>query len=539
MRAAAWVFAFAAVAGGVVWLLVSRRSDAGADRHARRPDGRHRSGRHRQSGAGAGGGRRLALSSPRDRDAAARWAFASAMLAADYGVDTSRETADALGRVSATAPPDAASVIAAAARALDRLHAGDREAAGRLAAEGAGEATDLPHPLYALGRARARNGDLAGSARALEAAMIRAPAFAAARAAWAEVELDLGDAKTAGATLQALLAQAPRDMRVALMLNEAQAALGEPATGPTAADCPTERWLPPAILASCTLGARRALAATVPRLQARALADTAAGMVPDQPRLLARTALALCQLGAVDRAAALVERARRSMAPGAPSLAWAEAAVALGRGRAGTLPAGPRPADPEIRLLVARASLAAGGIGALSAALDELGAAARAHDVDLAALAGLRPENANAARAAGDDPVRAYRRRPARAPRRQARRRGRAPALRAVRARRRLPRRRRIPRHLARAQAEARTVRVRGAPRRELRLREPTQGWRARALLMRGRVANDLARSPNRRRPRRAGRPRRARGRARCLRRPAGSGRNRSSASCRRARRRG
>src|SRR2546428_403183 len=137
MRAAAWVFAFAAVAGGVVWLLVSRRSDAGTDR-----------------------------------------------LLADLTADIDRGGVADLGRAQA------------------------------------------------VGRARARNGDLAGSARALEAAMIRAPAFAAARAAWAEVELDLGDAKTAGATLQALLEQAPRDVRVAMMLNEAQAALGEPATGP-------------------------------------------------------------------------------------------------------------------------------------------------------------------------------------------------------------------------------------------------------------------------------------------------------------------
>ena len=57
---------------------------------------------------------------------------------------------------------------------------------------------------------------------------------------------------------------------------------------------------------------------------------------------------------------------------------------------------------------MARASLAAGGVGALSAALDELGAGARAHDVDLAALARLRREPRDAARAAGDDPVRAF-----------------------------------------------------------------------------------------------------------------------------------
>ena len=408
MRAAAWVFAFAAVAGAVVWVLVSRRSDAGSERLLADLTADIDRGGVADLGRAQAVGRRLAFSNPRDRDAAARWAFASAMLASDYGVETSRETADALGRVAATAPPDAASVIAAAARALDRLHAGDREAAGRLASESAGEDTDLPHPLYALGRARARNGDMAGAARALQAAMIRAPAFAPARVAWAEVELDLGDAKTAGGTFQALLAQAPRDVRVGLLLNEAQAALGEPATGPISGECPTDRWLPPAILAGCTLGRATRARRDGARIQARALAETAAGMVPDEPRLLARTALALTQLGAVDRAAGLVERARRSMAPGAPALAWADAAVSLGRGRAGTLPAGARPADPETRLLFARESLAAGGAGALAAALDELGPAARAHDVDLATFAALRPENARAAPAAGDDPVRAY-----------------------------------------------------------------------------------------------------------------------------------
>jgi hypothetical protein len=208
--------------------------------------------------------------------------------------------------------------------------------------------------------------------------------------------------------VQALLAQSPKDVRLALMLNEAEAALGEPATGPVAADCPTERWLPPAILATCTLGHATRARRNGARMQARALAETVAGMAPDEPRLLARAALALSQLGAVDRAAALVERARRSMSPAAPALAWANAAIALGRGRADALPPGARPADPEIRLLVARSSLAAGGLGALSAALDELGSAARDHDVDLAAFARLRPDSPSAGRAGVDDPVRAF-----------------------------------------------------------------------------------------------------------------------------------
>ncbi|HXU01351.1 MAG TPA: hypothetical protein VN903_10180, partial [Polyangia bacterium] len=53
-------------------------------------------------------------------------------------------------------------------------------------------------------------------------------------------------------------------------------------------------------------------------------------------------------------------------------------------------------------------SLAAGGVGALAAALDELGPGARAHDVDLATLAGLRPDSPPTARPAAEDPVRAY-----------------------------------------------------------------------------------------------------------------------------------
>ena len=96
------------------------------------------------------------------------------------------------------------------------------------------------------------------------------------------------------------------------------------------------------------------------------------------------------------------------MAAGAPALAWADAAVSLGRGRAGALPAGARPADSEVRLLAARTSLTAGGVGALSAALDALGPEARARDADLAELARLRHAPAAAAPAAGDNPVRAF-----------------------------------------------------------------------------------------------------------------------------------
>src|SRR5215510_11007350 len=106
MRAAVWVFAFAAVAGGAVWLFVSRRSDAGSERLLADLAADIDRGGVADLGRAQAVGRRLAFSSPRDREVAARWAFASAMLAADYGVDTSRETADALTRFGAAAPTD-------------------------------------------------------------------------------------------------------------------------------------------------------------------------------------------------------------------------------------------------------------------------------------------------------------------------------------------------------------------------------------------------------------------------------------------------
>jgi hypothetical protein len=414
MRGVALILVLAIAASLAVWLLLSRRRDAGNDRMLADLSADIERGGIADLGRAQAVGRRLALADPDDREAAARWAFAAATLAADYGVDTSRETADALARVGAPPPvggaaPDSAAVIAASARALDLLRAGDRATAGRLAAESAAAATELPHPLYALGRARARNGDLAGSARAFQAAMIRAPGFTAARIAWAEVQLDLGDAKTARATLQAVLAQAPKDARVALLLNEAEAALGAPATPLPFTGCPADRWLPPAIVAACTLARSERARRDGARGDARVLAEAAAALVPDEPRLLSRTALALAQLGAVDRASALVDRARRLMAPEAPMLAWAAAAIPLGRGRAGALPTGGRPADPELRLLVARASLAAGGVGALSATLAEVGGGSgSARDADLAELARLHGASAGAAHPSGDDPVRAF-----------------------------------------------------------------------------------------------------------------------------------
>jgi tetratricopeptide (TPR) repeat protein len=355
-------------------------------------------------------GRRLVLAAPSDREAAAGLAFTSGVLAVDYGLDTAREAEAALARGGAALDgADEVASEAAAARALVLARAGDARAAERVAAAAAASAPGAPFPLYALGRARTLGGDLPAAARALQAATVGAPGFLMARVAWAEVRLDLGDAKTASVTLEELLRRAPDDLRAWLLREETEQALGA-GTAPTLARaCPEGDWRPRAVVAGCALAravrSRRAGA----RAEALAGAEAAARLAPDEPRLLARIAVALAQLGAVDRASNLLERAARLAAPRTPALAWAAAAIALGRGRAPPLPPGPRPADPEARLLVARAALAAGGLGALAATLDELGEGALAADADLRLLGRLaRRRSGPRAQPAGDDPLAAY-----------------------------------------------------------------------------------------------------------------------------------
>jgi tetratricopeptide (TPR) repeat protein len=244
----------------------------------------------------------------------------------------------------------------------------------------------------------------------LKAAVVRSPAFMMAQVAWAETRLDLGDPHGARGALEDVLTKAPSDLRARLLLDEAEQALGVTGTNTLAAACPPfqKRWPPAAVRSGCALARASRSRRSGARVEALARAEEAAGVVPAEPRLQARVAESLAQLGAVDRAAELLERARRFAAPGMPAVAWATVAVALGRGNAPSLPPGPRPADPDSRLLAARVALAAGGVGALLNTLDGLGEPALANDVDLRSLARLREAKGTHLPSDGDDPVRAY-----------------------------------------------------------------------------------------------------------------------------------
>ena len=409
MRGAVWVLAIAAIGGGAVGLFVhARRSTIDRQLDTEMSAALARGG-IADLGRAQAVGRRLVVGGGGGRAEAAALAFVDARLAVDYGLPLAAEAQEVLAHAGLPdRRADDAAAMAASAKALLAARNGDREGAARIAAAAADAHPAMPQPLYALGRVRALGGDLAAAARAFEAAIIVAPGFVASRLARAEVLLDLGEAAAARATLAPAMAEAPDDPRAELLLEEIEAATGARAPGAPPI-CTGERWRPPPISAACLLARAAAERRAGRRSAARTDAEAAAAVVPDEPRLLARTALVLAQLGAVDRAATLVVRGRRLAAPELPALSWASAAVVLGRGRAGALPAGPRPADPETDLLVARTALAAGGVGALGAALRALGPRAVAGDADLARFERLGTRGRRRGPpGADDDPLQAY-----------------------------------------------------------------------------------------------------------------------------------
>jgi hypothetical protein len=355
-------------------------------------------------------GRRVVLADPRDAESAALLAFTGALLATEFGQGTiiEAESAAALAEQNGATGASPAAPIAGAARALVALRRGDAARALELATAAAAATNDGPAARCALGRVRAAAGDLVGASHALEAAMVEAPGFLPARIAWAEVRLDLGDAAAAETVLAPLVARAPEDIRARLLLEEASQAVASPVGAPTThvavdleSTCGVNGALAPYVVAGCALAwsARARLAGD--RLRASTQAQTAARVIPDEPRMLSRAAQLLAQAGLVDRADKLLERASRYAAPQAPEVVWARLAVTLGHGRAVTAPPGARPFNATTRVLAARAAFAVGGAGALRTALDGFGARVVDADADLRLLRTLvtRPDDAPSATA--------------------------------------------------------------------------------------------------------------------------------------------
>jgi tetratricopeptide (TPR) repeat protein len=352
-------------------------------------------------------GRRVVLSDPGDAEAAALLAYASGLLATEFGQNTIIEAESAATRAdqAGAAKNPAAAATAGAARALVALRRGDRARALALATEAASGGGG-PLARCALGRARAASGDLVGASHALEAAMVEAPNFLPAKIAWAEVRLDLGDAAAAQAVLVPIVAKAPEDVRSRLLLEEASQMLVADPRGPAGAAvrpanasleavCGQNGALAPYVVAGCALAWSSRARFEGDRLRASTQAQAAGRAVPEEPRMMARAAQLLAQQGFIDRAEKLIERATKLAAPEVPALTWARLGVTLGHGRAATAPPGVRPTNPITRVLAARAAFAVGGAGALAATLRTFGPSVVERDADLRLLSTLASPSAS------------------------------------------------------------------------------------------------------------------------------------------------
>jgi hypothetical protein len=208
---------------------------------------------------------------------------------------------------------------------------------------------------------------------------------------WAEARLEAGEAQGVDQALRQALARSPGHARALLLLEQALQAAGADSRS-VARDrvsaCARDGRHAPALAASCVLAsavvARRQGHQAAALAQARAVDGNDSASVHDR----ALAVLLLAQLGEVDAAAQLLAALPRREDEQLPSRAWADIALALGRGEPppGILP--PTPVHPETRLCAARALLARDGLDALAGLLAAGTIPATAHP-DLQALANI------------------------------------------------------------------------------------------------------------------------------------------------------
>jgi tetratricopeptide (TPR) repeat protein len=342
-----------------------------------------------------------------DDEAAATVALASAILASEYGLEegnTARSAADSIDATPHASPR--AQALKLASRALVEATAGHAAQAEALARQSVSLGHKQASPLFALGRVRFRQGDLEGAGRAFQAALVREPGLVEARAALAEVWLELGDPGRAREGLLVALRKTPDHGRAGLLLAESDGPSLDGRAVPWEPICARDEATSPFLAGACDL-ARAARAWHGRDRDAAIRFATAAGRRrPAEPRSLGRAAQLLASLGAVDQASACLDQAMRIASPSLPSLRWATIAVELGRGQLVNPPRDlPLGSSPWAAMLMARIALASGGVKALIAALPELRKGGT--EVDALALL-LESEVAEPAATTVMDPAQAY-----------------------------------------------------------------------------------------------------------------------------------
>ncbi|HXI59462.1 MAG TPA: hypothetical protein VNO55_25520, partial [Polyangia bacterium] len=309
--------------------------------------------------------------------------FVIGLLALDYGVpvdkvEAQRLTADPAG---ATAASDATVLAAqAAARALLALAEGDPLASAQAVRTGLADAPDDRRVLLAAIATRYRSGDVAGAAALLDRQARLGEIWGAARPTVAALQIDRGRADAAWAVLRPASASGSDDALILLLIEEARRADGNrarpgaalspvPAVSAERIDkaCARDQIISSSVRAACLLNQAVTQRLAGNRGAALTSARQVAALNSPNPRILGALAQLLANLGEIDEAAAQAEKGSHLASAAFPPLAWANVAIAIGRGGPASPPAGIQPGGSESRLVSARASEPAGPFPAAGA----------------------------------------------------------------------------------------------------------------------------------------------------------------------------
>jgi uncharacterized protein HemY len=333
-----------------------------------------------------------------DPDSQVRLGLVNAFLVLDYDVDARKDAEralDGVGRAPETSKERES--LAASARSLLALAAGDRAAAKRHA-DAAVAAVSPEPPGYALlasARVRGLAGDAAGAARDLDRAMASSGEIAPVLVDWSASRLDQGDPVAARRSLLALLGKHPEYSRARLLLADSERALGEAGwVKDLELACRSDAKISRNVRAACAAGS--AVQARLDGDRGGALRKAkAASQTTEDPQVLAQLALLLTLMGEIDGADDLLGRAAKSADAAVVAMRWADLAIRLGRGEKGEgLPVVENPAGPERDLVALRAAYARSGTNALSTLLKALPPGIQDIDGDVRAFAKLAKEGA-------------------------------------------------------------------------------------------------------------------------------------------------
>lgn len=310
-----------------------------------------------------------------DSDAAATVAFSNGLLASDYGFESTEAALVAADKVwKSPRSSIRAQSLQLTARALVNIARGDFNQAEKQSLEAVVRDHEQPAPVFALGRARYRQGNLEGARRAFQAALVREPDFIEARVALAEVLLDGGKPALAFETLMHSPQKILEHSRAQLVIAQIQAVhTSVEAQTDWLKTCRSDHLNSPHIAALCDLvQAEVAWGAHDFPAVVRHAANVERHR-PVDPRVLSRASQLLASLGLVDQANRFLQQATRMASSLFPGIRWGYTAVELGRGRLVEMPTELALSSSLIgSSMMTRIALASAGMEALEAAMASL-----------------------------------------------------------------------------------------------------------------------------------------------------------------------